>query len=252
MTNRLLFHDWLARTLSRLGKTEEALAEADQAIQVADENNVLGCRLLHATILAWANQSDRAVKECQNLLKDAFKPEDVHRIHSALSGIYSTAHENDKAEEQLRRIIADFPDDATAHNDLGYMIADQGNDLPEAENLIRRAIELDRRQKHQEADVGPDDDQDHAAFVDSLGWVLFRRGKLTEALHELQRASTLPEGDDPVIWDHLGDVHFRLGDQAKARESWSKAISLYDKKKRRKRDDQYQELKRKLKLLNKE
>jgi tetratricopeptide (TPR) repeat protein len=252
MTNRLLFHDWLARTLGRLGKTEEALAEADQAIQVADENNVLGCRLLHATILAWANQSDRAVKECQNLFKDAFKPEDIHRIRSALSGIYSTAHENDKAEEQLRRIIADFPDDATAHNDLGYMIADQGNDLPEAENLIRRAIELDRQQKHKEANVGPDDDQDHAAFVDSLGWVLFRRGQLTEALHELQRASTLPEGDDPVIWDHLGDVHFRLGDQAKARESWSKAISLYDKKKRRKRDDQYQELKRKLKLLNKE
>jgi predicted negative regulator of RcsB-dependent stress response len=62
----------------------------------------------------------------------------------------------------------------------------------------------------------------------------------------------LPEGDDPVIWDHLGDVHFRLGDQAKARESWSKAISLYEKEKRRKRDDQYQELKRKLTLLNKE
>jgi tetratricopeptide (TPR) repeat protein len=250
--NRLLFHDWLARTLSRLGKTEEALAEADQAIQMADENNVLGCRLLHATILAWANRSDQAVKECQTLLKDASKPEDIHRIRLGLSAIYSTAHENAKAEEQLRRVIEDFPDDATAHNDLGYMMADQGKDLAEAENLIRRAIELDRRHKHQEANLGPDDNQDNAAFVDSLGWVLFRRGKLQDALHELQRATILPEGDDPVIWDHLGDVYFRLKNQAKARDSWSKSISLYENEKRRKLDNQYQQLKRKLKLLNAE
>jgi tetratricopeptide (TPR) repeat protein len=68
-TNRLLFHDWLARTLSRLGKMEEALAEADQAVQLADEPNLLGCKLLHASILASANQNDKAVKECQALLK---------------------------------------------------------------------------------------------------------------------------------------------------------------------------------------
>jgi tetratricopeptide (TPR) repeat protein len=248
-TNRLLFHDWLARTLNRLGKNEEALAEADQAVQLADEQNLLGCKLLHASILASANQNDKAVKECQALLKGAAKPEDTHAIRLILYGIYSTAHENDKAEEQLRRILQDFPDDATAHNDLGYLMADQGKNLPEAAELIRQAIELDRRQKHQETKVGPDDDQDNAAYVDSLGWVLFRRGRVKEALQELQRATTLPEGDDPVIWDHLGDVHFRLGDSAKARESWSKALSLYEKDKRRKLDDQYKELKHKLDLL---
>jgi tetratricopeptide (TPR) repeat protein len=248
-TNRLLFHDWLARTLSRLGKMDEALAEADQAVQVADEQNLLGCKLLHASLLASANQNDKAVKECQALLKTATKPEDTHAIRLILYGIYSTAHENDKAEEQLRQVLQDFPDDATAHNDLGYLMADQGKNLPEAEELIRQAIELDRRQKRQEAKVGPDDDRDNAAYIDSLGWVLFRRGRIKEALQELQRATILPEGDDPVIWDHLGDVYFRLGDSSKSRESWSKALSLYEKDKRRKLDDQYKELKHKLDLL---
>src|SRR5439155_16748589 len=154
-TNRLLFHDWLARTLSRLGKMEEALAEAEQADQLADEPNLLGCKLLHASILASADQNVKAVQECQALLKNAVKPEDIHAIRLTLYGIYSTAHENDKAEEQLRRVLQDFPDDATAHNDLGYLMADQGKNLPEAEELIRQAIELDRRQKRQETKVGP-------------------------------------------------------------------------------------------------
>ena len=55
-----------------------------------------------------------------------------------------------------------------------------------------------------------EEDQDTAAFVDSLGWVLFRRGEIEAARKELERATTLPDGDDPVIWDHLGDVYQRL------------------------------------------
>lgn len=247
--NRLLLYGYLAETYSFLGQEEEALNEADQALQLADEKSRLDCQIRRARILAEANQRTNAIHECQPLLKDDAKPEDVHAIRLTLYGIYSTAHQNDKAEEQLRRILQDLPDDAGAHNDLGYLMADQGKNLPEAEELIRRAIELDRQQKHQDANAGSDDDQDNAAFVDSLGWVLFRRGRVQEALHELLRATTLPEGDDPVIWDHLGDVYLLQGESAKARDSWSKAISLYEKERRRKLDDQYKELKHKLKQL---
>jgi tetratricopeptide (TPR) repeat protein len=250
LTNRLLFHDYLARSLSAMGKTEEALAEVDQAVQLADEKSLIHYRLLRARILAAADQNEKAVNECLALLKDASEAEDVHQVRYTLSWVYTAAHENGKAEEQLRRILQDHPDDATAHNDLGYLMADQGRNLPEAEDLVRKAISIDRRKKTQEAHVGPDDDQDNAAYVDSLGWVLFRRGQLREALEELQRAATLQDGDDPVIWDHLGDVYLRLDNFAKARESWSKAVSLYEKEKRRKLDDQYKELKHKLKFFD--
>ena len=129
-------------------------------------------------------------------------------------------------------------------------MADQGKNLAEAEDLIRKAIELDRRQKSKEAHVGPDDDQDNAAFVDSLGWVLFRQGRFQEALQELKRAATLQRGDDPVIWDHLGDVYLRLDQVAKARETWTKAVHLYENEKRRKQGDEYHALNRKLELLD--
>ena len=47
---------------------------------------------------------------------------------------------------------------------------------------------------------------DNACYIDSLGWVLFRRGQVDAARKELEYATTLPDGDDPVIYDHLGDV----------------------------------------------
>jgi tetratricopeptide (TPR) repeat protein len=250
VTNRLLFHEYLGSTLSRLGRAQEALAEADQAVQLSDEKDQLHYHLLHARILSEADRHDQAIKECQDLLQKAASSEDIHEIRLTLYWVYSTAHENAQAEGQLRHILQDFPEDATAHNDLGYLMADQGKNLSEAESLIRKAIELDRRQKNKEAHVGSDDDQDNAAFVDSLGWVLFRQGRLQQALQELERAATLQMGEDPVIWDHLGDVYFRMDRVAKARESWSKAVALYEKEKRRKQGDQYKELKHKLELLD--
>ena len=51
---------------------------------------------------------------------------------------------------------------------------------------------------------------------------------------ELEKASTLPSGDDdPVVWDHLGDVCYRLKDDKAAAEHWKKALKLYDQGRRR-------------------
>jgi tetratricopeptide (TPR) repeat protein len=248
-TNRMLFHQYLAQTLSRLGKTDEALSEVDQMIQLADEKNRSFCRLLHIHVLSEGNQHKKAIEECQDLLKVLVNPDEIHDLRMSLYNVYTAAHENAKAEDQIRRVLQDYPNDATAHNNLGYMLADQGKSLPEAENLVRRALELDRRQRQKEPRVGPEEEQDTAAFVDSLGWVLFRLGRFQDALHELQRATSLQDGNDPVIWDHLGDVFLRLDQVAKAKESWSRAVSLYEKEKRRKPDDQYKDLKHKLELL---
>src|SRR5262249_46813913 len=145
--------------------------------------------------------------------------------------------------------------------------------LEEAETLIRKAIELDREQKKskvskegEEAEnpdedeakknkpkehrIGIDDDQDHAAYVDSLGWVLFRRGKFEEAQKELERAVKLTDGgDDPVIWDHLGDVYLRLGKKPQAKAAFDRSLKMWEVDKRRKQDDQYKELVQKRKLL---
>src|SRR5207247_2587567 len=95
--------------------------------------------------------------------------------------------------------------------------------------------------------------EDNAAYLDSLGWVLFRRGHFEEARKWLEKAAALPGGgDDPVVWDHLGDVCFRLEAGEQARSHWLKAKTLYEIEKRRPADEHYKELKYKLERLGSE
>ena len=176
-----------------------------------------------------------------------------------------------RAEEQLQIVLKADPDNATANNDLGYLWADQGKRLVEAEQMIRRAIELDRRQRQGIAapalpgepaapppitpvaatsgEPGSAAVEDNAAYVDSLGWVLYRCGKIEQARKELERAANLPDGDDPVIWDHLGDVYQGLAMPADARRAWEHALRLFDQGPRRIEEDRYRDLQRKIKAL---
>jgi tetratricopeptide (TPR) repeat protein len=247
-TSRVLFEDGMAHAYLALDQLDKAVEAATQAAEHASDDSRCYCRRLRAIILAQAGRVEEAVQECQGLLKDYKRAKDVRDIRYSLSNVYTTAKRSAEAAEQLQLILEQDPNDATANNDLGYFWADEGKNLEEAEKLIRKALKLDREERTKGKAVGPDTDHDNAAYVDSLGWVLFRLGKIAEARKELERAVTYAEGkDDPVVWDHLGDVCSRLNDAARARQCWQKAVELYDQGHRRKGDDRYKDIKQKLK-----
>ncbi len=253
-TSRILFHLDLSHAYANLGDDDKAMAAADEAVKDAGDKQRLRCRLNRARILSQCADKERkekAVAECQALLKEYNQAGEVRTIRYSLSGIYSGIGDLAHSEEQLKLILEADPADASACNDLGYLWADQNKNLDEAEKLVRKALELDRRQRMAGPDVQPDADKDNAAFVDSLGWVLFRRGQLTEARRELDRVTTLPGGaDDPVVWDHLGDVCFRQGDKKTAGASWKKSLERYGAGIRRNHTKQVEDLKEKLRLLD--
>jgi len=80
--------------------------------------------------------------------------------------------------------------------------------------------------------------------------VLFRRGQIEAARVELEKAIALPDGEDPTIWDHLGDVYMRQGQLERARTTWERARDLYERENSRTMDHRYKDLKRKIKLLD--
>ena len=92
-------------------------------------------------------------------------------------------------ERQLRKVIASKPDYMHAYNALGYSFADRNVRLPEARELIEKALKQ-----------SPEDPM----ILDSMGWVEFRMGKLNEALLLLQRAYQIRR--DAEIAAHLGEV----------------------------------------------
>jgi tetratricopeptide (TPR) repeat protein len=244
-----LYED-LAIAQMALGRPAEALEAADEVVRKAeDAASRMRYRLFRAEMLSQAGKHAEAATECLSLLKEYNIAGDVREIRMVLSMVYSTAHDHAKSEEQLKSVLKADPDDATANNDLGYQWADQNKDLDEAERMIRKALDLDHKQRTTGDALVLDGDQDNASYVDSLGWVLFRKGKLADARRELERAVSLQDGSEsPEVWDHLGDVYFRSEMPSKAAEAWRKAVSLFQTTRRRP-DDRLPEIQEKIRLV---
>ena len=116
------------------------------------------------------------------------------------------------SEAAARDVLARAPDDPNALNYLGYQLADENRALSEAYGLLRRATALE---------------PDNGAFVDSMGWILYRMGRLEEARRELERAVQLTNGD-ATVREHLGDVYRDLRLQDLAREQYLKSLAQDD------------------------
>src|SRR3982750_4241164 len=127
--------------------------------------------------------------------------------------LYERLKKFDFSEAEFRKVLHINPENAGAMNYLGYMLADRSVRLDEAYQLIKKAI---------------DQDPNNGAYLDSLGWVYFRQGKLTEAEGVLVRALDRI-GTDPTVHDHLGDVYFKLGKTRDAISQWQASLKEYQK-----------------------
>ncbi len=143
-TNRVVFHQVMSQSLMHLGKTREALASADDAVNEASDMSRLKCRLNRAGLLSQAGKHDQALAECRALLKEYNLSGEQRDIRLTLSEVYSATGEPDKAEEQLQMILETDPEDVTANNNLGYIWATRNKNLARAETLVRKAVELER------------------------------------------------------------------------------------------------------------
>ncbi len=128
--------------------------------------------------------------------------------------LYQVALMQDKAG-MVRESIRSFesllkarPEDASLLNALGYSLADRNQKLPRAEQLIRKALEAS---------------PDNPAFLDSLGWVRFRRGDVEGALPHLERAYRI--FPDAEIASHWGEALWSSGRQSEARALWARSLA---------------------------
>jgi len=108
----------------------------------------------------------------------------------------------------MKTVIRLDPEHANALNYLGYTYAELGQNLDEAESLIKTAL----KQK-------PDD----GYITDSLGWVYFKKGLFSQAVKLLETAVSL-EPDDPTILEHLGDAYLKLDEKEKALQLYKRSL----------------------------
>ena len=168
-----------------------------------------------------AKQSQQAVATFEEALHEAQIEEDDDFVNAKFYFNYGAAAEQaglyDKATDLLRKSIALDPDNsAETCNYLGFMWADHNMNLDEAETMIRRALQSE---------------PNNTSYLDSLGWVEFRKGQYDRALDNLLRAAKTAEREDPVVFEHIGDTYLKLNRTREALEAWQKALTLDPKNK---------------------
>ena len=153
-----------------------------------------------------AGQADQALALLDGAV--AAMPEDDDLLYArALAA--ERADRVEVAVADLRELVRRLPDSAMALNALGYTLADRTAHAQEALGYIEQAIAL-----------APDD----PAIMDSMGWVLFRLGRLDEAITWLRRAYALSR--DGEIAAHLGEALWQAGHQREARRIWAQGLRL--------------------------
>jgi len=111
---------------------------------------------------------------------------------------------------EMEAVMELNPEHTDALNYLGYSYADRGVNIDQAVALTQRAVALK---------------PNNGYYVDSLGWALFKMGRVQDALVEIQRAAELVK-DDPVIFEHMGEIYLLQNDRDKAKQSWLRSIEL--------------------------
>jgi tetratricopeptide (TPR) repeat protein len=135
-------------------------------------------------------------------------PEDPRGLY-VLAQILDARGDLSGAEKALRELLQKDPADATALNYLGYMLAENGERLDEAVDLVQRALKVD---------------PGNPSFLDSLGWAYYQQGKLDLADPALSEAAAkMPKNS--VIQDHLGDLRFKQRRFADAAAAWQRSLA---------------------------
>ncbi|MGI9105770.1 MAG: tetratricopeptide repeat protein [Pyrinomonadaceae bacterium] len=200
-----------AETLADLGQVEEGATLLRARITGKLEDDY-PAYLSITNLYLQAGRGKEAVETARKLLAltPTDKPQLVTQSLFMLSSAQERAGDTKGAEESLRRVLAKDPNNATALNNLGYFLTERNERLPEALDMIKRAVRAEPT---------------NSSFLDSLGWVHFKLGQLDEAerhLNDAARRSTR----SATIQEHLGDLHHKRGQLEQSRAAWRKALSL--------------------------
>jgi tetratricopeptide (TPR) repeat protein len=189
--------------------THGAASAADELLdRLIEDEPQRAPEILTARARMYAQSSDLP-KAFAVLEKGAIEYPDSVELHYATASAYEEQGRVSAALRELSLLVKARPNDPAALNALGFTLADHAKELSRARKLIERAHAAAPR---------------NAAILDSLGWVLFRQGRASEALPCLNAAYTYDHDGD--IAAHLGEVLWQLGRQDEAQKLWSEASAL--------------------------
>jgi tetratricopeptide (TPR) repeat protein len=254
------------RAKIRNGEADAALDECNELLKGRRAGNILLMNM-KASLLREAGKLKDALDLYTRMLEKIEKDEEYNdevkklfgtSVRYAMSGVFTELDRIDEAAAQLEKLIEMNPENPTFKNDLGFIWADHDKNMEKAEKLIREAVEQDLKLNKKAAEEGKLDPdlakKANPAYIDSLGWVLYKNKKYDEALKYLLESANAggEESDHIEIWDHVGDCYLALNRKKEALEAFQKGlkgedVTKKDAERRRKVTEKINKLKKELK-----
>ena len=204
-------NDFLSATISLL----DIFVRQEDFLSAQQHMNRLRLRFPEQSEALYVLHGQTLVKHNNLSEADAVFSEGLSNFATSTRLLFARAMLNDQrknlaaTERDLRQILKQQPDNATALNSLGYILADRTQRFDEARALLDKALQLN-----------PGD----ASIMDSIGWLHYRTGKYPEALEFLRKA--FAAGSNAEISAHLGEILWMLGNKDEARQVWQEGIKL--------------------------
>lgn len=179
---------YLGLCYTHLGQYDEALLYLEQVV-TSDMSflHVYQSRMILGYVYAVSARHRLAEFEFRKLLDDGYESA---RVHSALAYVLYAQQKVDEAISELKEALELDPDNPNANNSLGFILADSDREPALAVRHCTKAVA--KR-------------PDSPAYLDSLGWALYKSGKLVEAEKALRKAASLAPAE-PEIVEHLKTV----------------------------------------------
>jgi tetratricopeptide (TPR) repeat protein len=193
-----------AQALRHTGKTDQGITLLEETLKKHADDPMAYISL--AQVYSDADKHDQAVKVLQDA-QAKFPADDS--IAFELGTVFDKAKKFADAETAFRSVLARDPQNATALNYLGYMLAERGERLDESVGYLKRALEIE---------------PDNGSFLDSLGWAYYKSDRLDLAEQNLKRAADQMRTNS-VIQDHYGDVLVKLGRYDEAIAAYNRALT---------------------------
>jgi len=198
-----------ASLLADLGKNDQAIAEVKKLMDGKSDRET---DMTLAEIYGKAHKFDDAGKALDAAEKLSTTDEDKSKVWFMRGAMDERMKKIDLAEAEFRKVLKADPENANALNYIGYMLADRNLRLPESLDMITKALELE---------------PENGAYLDSLGWVYFRMGRLADAEENLRRAVAKTPGD-PTVHDHIAQVLMAESKVQEAIQQWQTSLKNWD------------------------
>jgi tetratricopeptide (TPR) repeat protein len=207
---------WLHGVAARIKARQFGLDKGIEALKSSAkkhgfEEHPIYRRTLAGMLIRQKNYDEAIATLNEALANERLNERVRHDLREMLAHTHDAAGQDDKAEALYRENLEQAPEGsrATAANGLAYFYAQRGKNLDEAEVLVKSSLKVEPA---------------NYAYIDTLGWVYYKQGRLEEALEELRRAEALSDGDGEIL-KHLAEALQKSG---KAREAFAKWVAAGD------------------------